>query len=223
MKNRNRKAELQACHCDAVSPVVGVMLMLVVTIIIAAVVSGFAGGIGGTSQAAPSVSLDISVSAATTAMSKYVVIENLGGESLDTKDLRIISTFTCPDIVMKTPVEHAGKVIKHTIDGSLEPVEANDLVTDTGIVPDFPWIPQTTNNGGVVSTRTADRTFGTAILNPGSSIQFDRYYFLGIDETADSDVYVSKYGFAGDEKLHVTIVHIPSGKTIYDKDVVITW
>jgi FlaG/FlaF family flagellin (archaellin) len=32
---------------DAVSPVVGVMLMLVVTIIIAAVVSGFAGGLAG--------------------------------------------------------------------------------------------------------------------------------------------------------------------------------
>lgn len=223
MKSRNRKAEFPACPYDAVSPVVGVMLMLVVTIIIAAVVSGFAGGIGGTSQAAPSVSLDVSVSAASTAMSRYVMIENLGGESLNTKDLRIISSFTCPDAVMKTAVENAGKVIKHTIDGSLEPVEANDLITDTEIVPDFPWIPQTTNNDDVVSTRTADRTFGTAILNPGSSIQFDRYYFLGIDETEHSDDYVSEYGLAGDEKVHVTIVHIPSGKTIYDKDVVITW
>ncbi len=47
---------------EAVSPVVGVMLMLVVTIIIAAVVSGFAGGlIGGGTPAAPTVSMDVKI------------------------------------------------------------------------------------------------------------------------------------------------------------------
>jgi FlaG/FlaF family flagellin (archaellin) len=42
---------------EAVSPVVGVMLMLVVTIIIAAVVSGFAGGLGGNTDKAPQASI----------------------------------------------------------------------------------------------------------------------------------------------------------------------
>lgn len=42
---------------DAVSPVVGVMLMLVVTIIIAAVVSAFSGGMGGAEQKMPQVSI----------------------------------------------------------------------------------------------------------------------------------------------------------------------
>jgi len=42
---------------SAVSPVVGVMLMLVVTIIIAAVVSGFAGGLGSGTEKAPQASL----------------------------------------------------------------------------------------------------------------------------------------------------------------------
>lgn len=42
---------------EAVSPVVGVMLMLVVTIIIAAVVSGFAGGLAGENQKAPQASI----------------------------------------------------------------------------------------------------------------------------------------------------------------------
>ncbi|MBP2133137.1 FlaG/FlaF family flagellin (archaellin) [Methanomicrobium sp. W14] len=221
MKKRNRKAYFSACDEDAVSPVVGVMLMLVVTIIIAAVVSGFAGGIVSTSQAAPSVSLDVSVSAGSSGASKYVVIENLGGDSLNTKDLRIISSFTCPDAVMKTSVSNAGKVVKHTIDGTLDPVEANDLVTDTAIVPDYPWTPQTTNNDDIVSTRTADRTFGTAVLSPGSSVQFDRSYFLGFP--TDGNNYISEYGLAGNENAHVTIIHIPSGETIYDKDVVIAW
>ena len=40
---------------NAVSPVVGVMLMLVVVIIIAAVVSGFAGGLVKTTPVAPSL------------------------------------------------------------------------------------------------------------------------------------------------------------------------
>ncbi len=42
---------------EAVSPVVGVMLMLVVTIIIAAVVSGFAGGLAGDNQKVPQASV----------------------------------------------------------------------------------------------------------------------------------------------------------------------
>jgi len=47
----------------AVSPVIGVMLMLVVTIIIAAVVSSFAGGLGTTKDTTPTVTFkaDLSV------------------------------------------------------------------------------------------------------------------------------------------------------------------
>ena len=46
----------------AVSPVVGVMLMLIVTIIIAAVVSGFAGGLmGGSNQKTPSLAMDVKI------------------------------------------------------------------------------------------------------------------------------------------------------------------
>jgi len=44
-------------HESAVSPVVGVMLMLVVTIIIAAVVSAFAGGLSSGTNKAPQLSL----------------------------------------------------------------------------------------------------------------------------------------------------------------------
>lgn len=44
---------------DAVSPVVGVMLMLVVTIVIAAVVSAFAGGMGTDQHKTPQVTLNV--------------------------------------------------------------------------------------------------------------------------------------------------------------------
>ncbi len=46
---------------EAVSPVVGVMLMLVVTIIIAAMVSAFAGGLAKTSDKGPTANLQVSI------------------------------------------------------------------------------------------------------------------------------------------------------------------
>jgi len=66
----------------AVSPVVGVMLMLVVTIIIAAVVSAFAGGItsGQTKPSQANIKGTFSIS-------EGMTISNAGGDSLPTKDL----------------------------------------------------------------------------------------------------------------------------------------
>ena len=62
---------------DAVSPVIGVMLMLVVTIVIAAVVAAFATGLGGDVDMAPTVGLN-----AVVYDDGYVVISSLSGERL---------------------------------------------------------------------------------------------------------------------------------------------
>ena len=69
---------------DAVSPVIGVMLMLVVTIVIAAVVAAFASGMGGDVEAAPAAVLDIDVYS-----DGDVKITHLSGESLVTKDVTV--------------------------------------------------------------------------------------------------------------------------------------
>ena len=69
---------------DAVSPVIGVMLMLVVTIVIAAVVAAFAGGLSSDVEMAPTAALDIDVYA-----DGKVKIESLSGEALITKDITI--------------------------------------------------------------------------------------------------------------------------------------
>lgn len=69
---------------NAVSPVVGVMLMLVVTIIVAAVVSGFAGGLAETSQKAPQVTLS-----AEAHNDNYILIEHRGGDPLATETLKV--------------------------------------------------------------------------------------------------------------------------------------
>ena len=92
---------------DAVSPVVGVMLMLVVTIIIAAVVSGFAGGLAGGVQSTPQASIvateivvneaydTITVNnmapnpVADKAADIYVIFEHKGGDGLNLNNIEI--------------------------------------------------------------------------------------------------------------------------------------
>jgi hypothetical protein len=71
-------------HEEAVSPVVGIMLMLVVTIIIAAVVSGFAGGIAGSSDKGPQATIQAEYS-----QSAGMKIYHMGGDTLKTKAIGI--------------------------------------------------------------------------------------------------------------------------------------
>ena len=61
---------------DAVSPVIGVMLMLVVTIVIAAVVAAFAGGLATETEATPVAVLDADV------YTDEVIIRHLSGDNL---------------------------------------------------------------------------------------------------------------------------------------------
>ena len=61
---------------DAVSPVIGVMLMLVVTIVIAEVVAAFAGGLATETEASPVAVLDADV------YTDEVIIRHLSGDNL---------------------------------------------------------------------------------------------------------------------------------------------
>ncbi|WP_342772143.1 type IV pilin N-terminal domain-containing protein [uncultured Methanoculleus sp.] len=67
---------------DAVSPVVGIMLMLVITIIIAAIVSAFAGGMATGQSKSPQAKIT-----GTFSISDGMTISHAGGDSLATKDL----------------------------------------------------------------------------------------------------------------------------------------
>lgn len=80
----------------AVSPVVGVMLMLVVTIIIAAVVSGFAGGlINSNSQKVPTISMDVKIiNSGSWRSSEFSATVNGVSNPIPTKDLKILTSWT---------------------------------------------------------------------------------------------------------------------------------
>lgn len=71
-------------NTNAVSPVVGVMLMLVVTIVIAAIVSAFAGGLQSNTQKTPNVQITAHYS-----QSQGMWFENEGPDDLSTGSINV--------------------------------------------------------------------------------------------------------------------------------------
>lgn len=92
---------------DAVSPVVGVMLMLVVTIIIAAVVSAFAGGVGGTNSKLPTATIS-----GTYSQTNGMTITHMGGDSVS---LSAINFMTTPSDEMGPDAAKFAWIINKTI------------------------------------------------------------------------------------------------------------
>jgi len=80
----------------AVSPVIGVMLMLIVTVLLAAAVSSFTGGLK-TQKAAPSAKFDVKivVKGSSEGMSNgwvtYMQLKEISGDTIPSKDLEIIT------------------------------------------------------------------------------------------------------------------------------------
>jgi archaeal type IV pilus assembly protein PilA len=78
----------------AVSPVVGIMLMLVVTIIIAAVVSAFAGGTVAGTQKAPSATLEFHIRNGGDSTNSYFSMKVLGvSDPIPTQGLKITTSW----------------------------------------------------------------------------------------------------------------------------------
>jgi archaeal type IV pilus assembly protein PilA len=82
-------------HERAVSPVVGVMLMLVVTIAVAATVSGFAGSLAGdTAKKAPTLSMDVKVvNTGNWHGSGFFATVTSVSEPIPTKDIKIVTSY----------------------------------------------------------------------------------------------------------------------------------
>ena len=83
---------------DAVSPVIGVMLMLVVTVVIAAAVTIFATGVVGETEVAPVAALDVKILSSVEALEGMngpeLFITHLSGDSVDTKDIELRFSWT---------------------------------------------------------------------------------------------------------------------------------
>jgi len=219
---------------SAVSPVIGVMLMLVVTIIIAAVVSAFAGGIGSDQQKAPGISGQIVIENTGDSSSRFDIRVESVSEPIPSKDLKIVTSWTKKD--------STGTIITGG-NTTLPNVALNNYGTTLRVQP-YGYGSGVTS-WGAYGTPTPDQQFGNYTLTGGTSMHSTVYgrnaagggygvstpytYTNGSSYTLykHTDGLQHNLGYnwyllrAGDV-VNVKLVHIPSGKTIFEKDVVVS-
>ena len=139
IKNQNIREE------NAVSPVVGVMLMLVVTIVIAAVVSAFSGSlVGGNNQKTPTLAMDANIVNGSVGMNFTATILSVS-DPIPTKNLLLSTTWT------------SGKSYGGGNSSTKIPYGFGPGVT--GMVG--------------ISSYTPNQTFGNYTLSPGTSLIVD--------------------------------------------------
>ena len=220
---------------EAVSPVVGVMLMLVVTIIIAAVVSGFAGGLMGGQQKAPSASLEVHIANDGTWGGSYFDIGVKGvSEAIPTKDLKITTSWKAVDGTMggaiitgpnltgnntvygtgtsnsyHSPLGFGPGVLNWVSSGNYNSSQFfgnYTLLPGTRMHNSAAGYSTTTGGYGVTPATRFQYTTGTYHLGPGEE---------GID--AMRAILGSNWNaLRPGDVVTLRIMHIPSGKLIYD-------
>lgn len=225
----------------AVSPVIGVMLMLVVTIIIAAVVSAFAGGITSGEQEAPQITAETTIiNTGYYYGSHFDMVVTSVSEPISSSDLKIVTSWSASNGVRNATTVLPG--IKNTNYG------------DTSLVA--PWgYGSGITEFGMFNTKTDEQDFGNYTLTAGTVMRAypsgawgpksipSEYggYGPGPDPTYE---YVDKTGEDGytigldcdgmqavlgydwnnlrmGDVVNVKLVHTPTGKVIYDKDVTV--
>jgi archaeal type IV pilus assembly protein PilA len=210
---------------DGVSPVVGVMLMLVVTIIIAAVVSAFAGStVSGTSKA-PAASMEIHIKNGGSTNDSYFQMNVLGvSDPIPTKNLVILTSWQTTNKTTGSSGETltGGKTSSAVAVAS----RSGDLVVNSFKVP-------TGYGNGVANVsndtyHTPEAQWGNFSLTSGTST-FDRpvgYSSYSYNNSTNSDPMKAILGSnwyqlrAGDI-VAVRVLDVKSGKEIVDQNIVV--
>ncbi|MDD1695136.1 MAG: type IV pilin N-terminal domain-containing protein [Methanoregula sp.] len=179
----------------AVSPVIGVMLMITVTIIIAATLSAFVGGSTGELKQNPQATLTVTTEGSGDSFN--IVFEHRGGDTLRTVDLEIITWVKNND----------GKMIKHVQDPDA------DRASLDGITVRLPVIYKSQ------SAADASQEFGSAVWTTGTTAgtwdSTGTAEFLGVSETELDGLVANR------TPVEVDIVHRPSGIVIVKSDVLL--
>lgn len=150
---------------NAVSPVIGVMLMVVVTVILAAVVSTFASDVG-TVEKAPQATIMVTASNTT-----GLIIEHMGGDPLSCPDIKILTIRT----------EQAGVFaeVTHEINNS-KITHLNDNVT-------FDTVGTIFQSGDIASVETAD-SFRPGYTGPNPPVIGEQFEARTIDRISGKPI-----------------------------------
>lgn len=230
---------------DAVSPVVGVMLMLVVTIIIAAVVSGFAGNLATSAGKAPTLVATANLEITGDKDSRLYIRVDSVSEPISTKDLRIITSWS-KDV--------DGTIIRGG--NTSNPNEVTNSYSSTYESQPFGFGPGV-EDWAAYGTRKSEQHFGNYTLEAGTVLYASPYrgritsgndlqggygprlnsdtgVIVGTSyEYHDGTNYVIGTHIDGMQSVlggnwnvlrpgdivNVKIIHIPSGRAIFDRDV----
>ena len=194
---------------DAVSPVVGVMLMLVVTLIIAAVVAAFASGVTADVEKAPNTVLDVKIYENYMNSYSSIQVKSIGGEPISTEDMVIKFSWTGNDGKDYSASYSGGKMFNYKdFNDRSAPVDAMAVMPLVGDIRDeySSWYGNVTiSNGDVL------QTMGLLDDYQGYS-GFDRSFSLIFGDEAAKTI---KKG----QKMHVVIMW--NDYAIFDKEVIV--
>lgn len=227
---------------DAVSPVIGVMLMLVITVVIAGVIAAFGTGMVGETESAPNVVLDVKI------LEYYQAIPNCGGpdfqirhvsgDPLDTNDIEIQIAWTHGTTSYYST--YSAAAFNEKYQNGLAPTA--NIGAWTRMQPMYVKVDNVPNNPGLdykYGSNNRDYYFGDVILTPGMRLTtsadmlklgaeavgspfMDLIFNKGVVKTQDvtTDKGIMEYLPVG-TPVDITILHIPSNTIIYEKEVVV--
>lgn len=208
----------------AVSPVIGVMLMLVVTVILAAAVSSTSTGMMKSSEAAPNgvFSIEIAKDASgSMGGNDYMQIKLITGDSIPTKDLKL----------MTINPQANGTNIMEVLPGAHNSHRTNYLGNRTyGTMPYY-------NNMAQGYFGIASKDFGNFTLRPGMALTADNYGYDtdratwnpergayegdATERTGMQAMFADWESVKQGDTLTVKIIHTPTQKVIFQSNVVV--
>jgi len=89
--NNNIRLKNNRITDSAVSPVIGIMLMLIITVVLAAIISGYVGGMSDTKSRPPQLVMQTEVTKGNSVNVSMNIIS--AGEGIPTRDLKLITTW----------------------------------------------------------------------------------------------------------------------------------
>lgn len=215
-------------HDDAVSPVIGVMLMIVITVVIAGVIAAFGTGTVTEMEPAPNVVLDIEIINYGIVLygGQYQNLEgpdfritHVSGDSLDTGDIELRFSWTDSngtkhhstysvdrhDDVKTLYLETTGQMLPGT---GYMGITFGDAELETGMT--IKTGAKFLGNVETGNVKHIGSPYMDEIFNNGEVITKDTKTDKGVMEFLDKGTEVD-----------VTILHIPSNSIIYNKAVVV--
>ncbi|MGB3908774.1 MAG: type IV pilin N-terminal domain-containing protein [Methanomethylovorans sp.] len=205
------------------SPVIGVMLMLVVTVILAAAVSSTSSGLMKSTDKAPTAVFDVKIvkdfKDEWMGLNSHISIKEVTGDAIQTKDIKIVTTNPKANGIKIREKLPGGEVINYA-GGAI------------GIVPYWNNVAMGYFGfSGFTPTNNPAVNFGNYTLKPGVSMSASQYddgtttfaTWDGTDYVGDvgqmQDMFADWDSISNGDFVNVKIIHLPTNKVIFASDV----